>query len=60
MLPYSSDSCLASLFMVVTEPRMDEKDEDIYLHHSVLRRSSHEVKILDFPQINIMVAISIM
>ena len=60
MLPYSSDSCLDSIFVVVTEPRMDGEDEDTYLHHSVLRRSSHEVKILDFPQINNMVAISTM
>lgn len=58
MLPYSSDSYLVSLFTVVTEPRMDGEDEDIYLHHPVLRRSSHEVKILDFSQINNVVAIS--
>lgn len=58
MLPYFSDCCLASLVVVVTEPWIDGKDEDIYLHHRVWRRSSHEVKILGFPRINI-VAISI-
>lgn len=33
MLPYISDCRLASLVVVVTEPWIDGKDEDIYLHH---------------------------
>lgn len=57
MFPYSSGRCLASLFVMVTEPWTGGDDVDIYL--SVLRRRSHEVQILDFPQINITVAISI-